>query len=263
MDANDTPLNRMSLFALKMEGGYALVMAGRMDDGRPFFAAADSDYVIAFRLKASTPSQIMLNVRKVCAQIGAGHVNFDIKMPLNVAASLPVMASFDVLTGCVENVAPHVPEVWEDLRTAAKTVSFLSTPGELRAIRNLAHEVIPGVMQTAAGDLAVHDGDAWEPLDKFNADALAEMLLPKIAARKKEGDWQAIYTELVRIVPAHMAKEAMEMFSGNAFDFVNEESEISAPVGQSPVKEGPVSDFMNARDEFDDTDEDDDPEMGL
>lgn len=262
MTTSQMSLNSMSLFALKMETGYALVMAGRLDNGKPFFAAADDEYAVAFRLKAGTVSQIMLNVRRICAQAGSGHLNFDMKMPLKAAATLPVMAAFDVLSGCVESVADTADGVWDDLRKAAKPISFLSTPSDLRLARNLAHEVLPGVMQTPYGELAVHDGSDWVPLDHLNAHAVSEVLIPKLEARRKKGDWAKIYQDLIRVVPPYVVDEAMEDYHEDAFDFINGGPQVKASMSTSPVNSGPVVDLMNDRDELDGS-EDEDPDFEI
>lgn len=218
----------LEIFALKMAGGAALVLVQATDDA-PLMATNAEGQVLGMLVNTGSASRILTNVREVGADVLQGVLSPRMFIPMETAVTLPVIAQFD-LTGVVLAVSDDATGPWDDLRKASVPVSFLSTSAHLRLVRDLTAEVIPGVLITPAGDVAVRDDDGWTVIDTLDPDAVCSVLLPHLLARRKTADWNAVFADLLRFVPPYIAQDAVEDYDDSVMGGLDRPDTVPMPV---------------------------------
>lgn len=232
----DIQIKDMNIFALKSAAGHILILGGCEGANAKFIMGSSSTAtgILGFRLRANTASQIMLNVRALAKQFRKGNLVAEVMIPAQDMMSMPVMASFDLLTGNVENVSDDAKGAWSDLRRAANPVTFLTPTKDIQLIRSLTEEVMPGVLQTAAGEIAVKADEGWNVLDTLDPECVQDVLLPHLLSRRSTKDWSLVFEDLIGLVPPYIAESAVEAYDEEALDEIERPDEIAPQTYETP-----------------------------
>lgn len=224
-------LDQMQIYALKSDAGHVLVLGGTREDNSAMFMTGESSVgagVVGFRLRANTAAQIMLNARTLAGQFRRGSLTAEILLPFEQAVKMKVMASFDLLTGNVENVSDDAGGAWRELSRAASPVTFLTPTKDARLIRDLTQEVMTGVLQTPAGEVAIRTDEGWMVVDVLDSECVSDVILPHLLARRKTKDWDQVYADLLSLVPAYVAECAIEAYDETVLDGLKRPEHLTA-----------------------------------